>query len=127
MIKLYAFRLLISTFVLLPLWGVRAQAPGEGARVNLQLKQAGFVTVAINDAKGKRIRNLFGGKWLEAGNQMQVWDGLDDTCQPVPAGNYQWKGLVHQGLQTEFQGAFNSPGDPPWLTAEIGGAILCAG
>lgn len=96
-------------------------AAEAGVQVQLQLPKAGFVTVAIDDANGKRVRNLIAEKWLEAGSQSVKWNGLDDAGEPLPPGNYRWKGLMHAGVTSEFEGAFNSPGTPPWLTAEIPG------
>src|SRR5690606_14677237 len=76
----------------------------SATEINLQLTKPGFVTLAIDDTGGKRIRNLLGEKWLEAGSHTIPWNGLDDSGEPVPAGDYHWKGLMHDGITTRFVG-----------------------
>ncbi len=90
----------------------------SGEKIAYQLEAPGFVTLAIEDAQGGRVRNLVSSVWREEGAQCEVWDGLDDGGKPVPPGEYRWKGITHRGVSTHFIGAFNSPGDPPWITAQ---------
>lgn len=89
-----------------------------GAAIPFQLDKPGFVTVAIDDETGRRVRNFISSVWFQAGRQSCAWDGLDDTGNPVPVGKYQWKGIVHDGVSTAFLSAFNNPGTPPWVTAD---------
>jgi len=95
-----------------------ATSRGAGCEVAYRLEQPGYVTLAIDDASGRRVRNLVSCGWREAGRQADWWDGLDDTGKPMPKGGYRWKGIVHRGIGSYFIGAFNSPGDPPWVTAQ---------
>lgn len=92
--------------------------PQERCEVAYQMKEPGFVTLAIDDANGQRVRNLVSSGWREAGAQRDQWDGLDDAGKPVPMGEYRWKGMTHGGIGSYFVGAFNAPGDPPWITAQ---------
>lgn len=108
-----------GTFLLLLVACRPVHAAEVGAEVEFRLEKPGFVTVAIDTSEGKRVRNLMGETWLDAGRHRVPWNGLDDAGEPVPAATYRWKGLVHEGLHAAFEGAFNSPGNPPWLTAEI--------
>jgi hypothetical protein len=119
-LRLRIATLFLSALALIFIPAVQAApASGEGSEVRFSLAKAGFVTLAIDDAEGKRVRNLIGQTWLEAGPQVIPWDGMDDAGEPVLPGNYRWKGLVHDGVTSEFAGTFNAPGTPPWLTAEI--------
>ena len=37
----------------------------------------------------------------------------------MPVGTYRWRGLVHEGISSRFEGVVYSPGDPPWVTSEV--------
>lgn len=101
-----------------------AMAAGEetargGTQVGYHLDKSAFVTLVIEDAEGRRVRNLVSSVWREAGELSEKWDGFNDSGEPVPAGSYRWRGIVHEGISTHFIGAFNSPGSPPWPTAQV--------
>ena len=80
------------------------------------LDQPGQVTLVIDDAQGRRVRNLLAAAARPAGDHEEAWDGLDDRGQVAPAGEYRWRGLSHAPITSHFQGAFYSPGNPPWVT-----------
>ena len=71
----------------------------------------GKATLVIEDANGKRIRNLISSQPMRKGEHRIVWDGADDDGVIVPPGEYRWRSISHPGLspvyQTEF---FNAPG-----------------
>ncbi|MBA3685223.1 MAG: hypothetical protein H0W72_08285, partial [Planctomycetes bacterium] len=81
------------------------------------------VTLAIDDAKGKRVRNLLAAAERKAGANTDRWDGLDDQGKLVEPGSYTVKGLSHDGLHLTYEGSFASPGNPPWNTADGKGAF----
>ena len=98
-------------------------------------KAAARFTVAINDAAGKRVRNLGGdllpeeyadpqaGTAADGSKRVVVpWDGLDDNGRLVPPGEYKVVGLAHEGLGAEYQMCFYNPGTPPWDTRNGSGA-----
>ncbi len=94
-------------------------------------KAAARVTLAINDAAGKRIRNLAGDLLPEDytvatdrdTRTLEVpWDLLDDGGTLVPAGDYRVAGLTHGGLGAEYEMCFYNPGTPPWDTTAGNGA-----
>ncbi|MBY0356382.1 MAG: hypothetical protein K2W82_00155 [Candidatus Obscuribacterales bacterium] len=62
----------------------------------------GKATVVIEDSSGKRIRNLLSGKTMNKGLQAILWDGCDDSGNPVKPGAYNWRSLHHSGIQPEF-------------------------
>ena len=94
-------------------------------------KTAGRFTLAINDAQGRRVRNLAGdfepAAYLvkEDGDERIVevlWDCLDDHGRLVAPGTYRTVGLTHEGLAAEYERCFYNPGTPPWETADGRGA-----
>ncbi len=80
------------------------------------LDQPAQVTLVIDDAQGQRVRNLLAAGARPTGDHEETWDGLDDRGQAAKAGEYRWRGIVHGPITSHFQGAFNSPGNPPWVT-----------
>jgi hypothetical protein len=87
------------------------------------LPAAARVTMAIDDAQGRRVRNLTAAQPRQAGANAEHWDGLDDAGKPVPAGDYRFTGLHHGGIHANWIMSFCSPGNPPWTTADGRGAF----
>jgi hypothetical protein len=94
-------------------------------------KSAARFTVAINDANGKRVRNLAGDVTPEdytvattdTTRTIEVkWDMLDDQATLVKPGTYQAIGLTQEGLNAEYEMCFYNPGTPPWETRAGNGA-----
>ncbi|VTT97610.1 sigma-70 family rna polymerase sigma factor : RNA polymerase sigma factor, sigma-70 family OS=Singulisphaera acidiphila (strain ATCC BAA-1392 / DSM 18658 / VKM B-2454 / MOB10) GN=Sinac_7453 PE=4 SV=1: Sigma70_r2: Sigma70_r4_2 [Gemmataceae bacterium] len=83
-----------------------------------------FVTVAVDDAKGVRVRNLLdavevanlGGDPDANGPQVLPveWNGLDDDGRPLPDGSYRVRGCSHPGVKLVYEYSFLNPGTPPW-------------
>ena len=55
--------------------------------IAFELPQAGFVRLAIHDARGRLVRTLVSG-WQPAGTQRVQWSGEDDTGRRVASGVY---------------------------------------
>jgi hypothetical protein len=90
-------------------------------------EKATHVTVVIENAQGRRVRNLLGdadpaeyGSAIKDGQrQLEVlWDGLDDTGKLVPVGTYSVRGLTRGAFDAVFDATFYNPGTPPWYTAD---------
>jgi hypothetical protein len=77
-----------------------------------------FVTLAIDDERGKRIRNLIGAEARKSGPNVELWDGTDDQGQPLAAGSYRWRILRHSGVDVQYLMSYGNPGSPPWATAD---------
>jgi hypothetical protein len=83
-----------------------------------------FCTVVIDDAQGRRVRNLLDMVECEklggdpASGQPQTmsleWNGLDDYGYAAPPGDYRVRGCSHAGLQATYEYSFLNPGSPPW-------------
>lgn len=74
------------------------------------------VTIAIDDDNGNRVRNLFGQYPRKAGDNSDLWDGLDDAGNPVKAGNYHVTVLHHEPIEIELFNSLYSSAIPPWDT-----------
>jgi hypothetical protein len=96
------------------------------------LPKAGYVTLVLEDAQGKRVRNLIGGQFYEAGNHVFNYDGMDigitkQHAQPgtgyqivrsiIKPGQYTVRGLLRDkvGLSYDFT-VYPNTGNPPWPT-----------
>ena len=100
---------------------VQARVPADAATF----------TVAIDDAQGRRVRNLAGGfgvadltveKQGGIATVETMWDGLDEAGQLVGPGTYKVHGLTQGGLNGYYEMSFYNPGTPPWQTSDKRGA-----
>lgn len=62
----------------------------------------GLSSAAIYDATGQVVRELQHAVPEEPGPHSLIWDGLDRTGRPVPAGAYTWRRLQMPGLRTTW-------------------------
>jgi sugar lactone lactonase YvrE len=108
----------------IPAWEVVAaeEQPEGPIKITYTLATDQRVTLAIDDARGRRVRNLLPAAERKAGFHTELWDGLDDQGQVIPPGSYTVKGLSHDGLHLTYEDSFASPGHPPWNTADGRGA-----
>ena len=107
-----------------PVWELAAAAekPEGPVKIAYTLAKDQRVTLAIDDAQGRRVRNLLAAAERSAGANVDLWDCLDDRGNLVPPGAYTVKGLNHDGLHLTYEGSFASPGNPGWNTADGKGA-----
>ena len=70
--------------------------PPRGIPITVQLEKESFVTLAIDDSRGNRVRNLIAETLLPAGENTIYWDGADDhgRMNIGPHGNYEIKGTL---------------------------------
>ena len=107
--------------------------------VRFTLKEAGYVTLVLEDGDGKRVRNLVSETWFPAGDNVAWWDGTNDLLRDVEAarhgvyhvpaqlvapGTYHVRGLVRQGIDLRYEFTVYNPGRPPWPTADHTGGWL---
>ena len=86
------------------------------SEISYTLPEAANVTIVVEDAQGRRVRNLVADAPREEGKNVETWDGYDDAGNPCAAGEYRWRGLTHGKIESRYAGSFYSPGDPPWRT-----------
>ncbi len=101
-------------YVLLGLAAIPEVGRGQGPAVVYALEQAGQVSLLLQAADGRVVRELLHAARREAGPQREVWDGLDERGQPVPAGTYTWKLLASDGLKAEYLMSLGTTAVPPW-------------
>lgn len=131
--------LLLLLLFLLVTFHLYAQRSPDVIPVQFTLKQAGYVTLVIEDNKGTRVRNLIAETWFPAGKNTVQWDGLDDLGRDIDAakhgvysipgklvmpGQYRVRGLVRGPVRTHYELATYSTGTPPWRTEDHTGAWL---
>jgi len=107
-----------------PAWlAAKAPEPRGAAPIAFTLPKEGYVTLALEDAKGNRVRSLVGGVKFAAGQQTVLWDGLDDRDELLPAGEYRWVGLSRDSIDIHWLMSFYQPNPhTPWDTADGTGA-----
>ena len=74
------------------------------------------VTIAIDNAEGKRVRNLFGQFPRSKGKLTDYWDGLDDHGKPVPPGEYTVTVVDHEPFRLRLYNSVYNAATPPWPT-----------
>ena len=116
---------------------IQAVASGDPAStgeplipVSFSLPADGYVTLAIDDARGVRVRNLVSDTFFTVGRHTVSWDGLDESGRipgpfagiyetvgaPVAPATYTVRGLYHAPFDLRYEMSVYSPGTPPWLT-----------
>ena len=100
---------------------VQTATPGP-VKISYNLPYDARVTLAINDATGKRVRNLIPAQQRKKGKNTERWDGLDDAGTPVPPGRYNYTAIYHNGIHTNWIMSFANPGNPTWDTKDGKGA-----
>ena len=99
------------------------ETPQGPVAISYKLPYDARVTLAINDANGKRVRNLVPALPRKKGKNVDRWDGLDDTGKPVPPGRYTYTALYQKGVHANYIMSFNNPGNPTWQTSDGKGAF----
>ncbi len=107
--------------------------------VRFTLKEPGVVTLVIDDAQGKRVRNLVSETFFPAGENTAWWDGLDDLGRDTEAarhgiyhvpgtyvtpGTFTVRGLVSKGATLKYEFSLYNAGTPAWSTADNTGGWL---
>ncbi len=82
-------------------------------RIRIPVKQPleGKLTVVVETAEGKRIRNLISGQDAAAGMQMIEWDGRDEVGNLVVPGTYRFRTASHPGITPIFKMQFSNGGE----------------
>ena len=107
--------------------------------IRFHIPAAAFVTLVIEDASGKRVRNLISDTHFPAGDNVGWWDGTDDLARDVESaahgiyhvpgsfvqpGMYRVRGLAHGPIGLHYEFSVYNSGSPAWETADHTGAWL---
>ncbi|MFW6059262.1 MAG: PA14 domain-containing protein [Phycisphaeraceae bacterium] len=106
-----ARRCLTTLMVMCSMGWAHAEAPHT---LRYELEDAGRVSMAVYDARGRLVRELMRGETKPAGAHQIQWDGLDRAGRPVPPGEYEWRLLRTPGLRAEYITTLgtDTPGPP---------------
>ncbi len=107
--------------------------------IHFQLPEEGFVTLVIEGADGRRVRNLTAETKFPAGENTVWWDGMDDLlrdnqaaahglyhipAQFVAPGGYRVRGLWRKAVDLRYEFSIYNAGNPAWEIADKTGAWL---
>jgi hypothetical protein len=107
--------------------------------IHFTLKAAGYVTLVIEDATGRRVRNLVSEMPFPAGDNVAWWDGTDDLGRDpeaarhgvyhvpgafVAPGAYRVRGLFGREVNLRYEFPVYTAGSPAWNTEDHTGAWL---
>ena len=107
--------------------------------IKFAIPDDGEVTLVIEDASGKRVRNLVSQAPFPKGENTAWWDGTDDLGRDpaapahgvyiippkfVAPGSYAVRGIWHKPLDLRYEFSVYSPGDPPWPTTDAAGGWM---
>ncbi|YCM42796.1 hypothetical protein V2O64_15925 [Verrucomicrobiaceae bacterium 227] len=124
---------------LLPTTATAAKEVNAPIPVTFEMASDGYVTLVIEDATGKRVRNLIADTFFPKGGNTVYWDGTDDLGrdpdapshglysippQFVAPGSYTARGLSHPQINLHYEMSVYSPGNPAWPTADGSGGWM---
>jgi hypothetical protein len=84
------------------------------------------VTLVVNDAAGRRVRNLVVRQPSTSTSFEQAWDLRDEEGKLVQPGQYQWRAITWPTLQARYEFTVypnvsqHAPENAPWLTGVNG-------
>jgi hypothetical protein len=98
---------------------------GTGAiAVPYRMPVDGELTLGLFDKSGQLLKWIVQDEYRYAGENTQLWDGLDQRGNPVAAGDYELKAVYHPLLSLEYLLTVAAPGTPPWPTPDDRGDWL---
>jgi len=122
-----------------PAFTSAAHGAERGIPIRFHLAKPGNVTLVIEDADGKRVRNLVSDTPFPAGDNVAWWDGTDDLARDteaarhglyqIPArfvapGRYRVRGITHRPVHLRYEFAVYTNGRPAWETEDGRGGWL---
>lgn len=95
-------------------------------QLSYEIAQPGNLTLAINDAQGRRVRNLISREPAESGKFAQSWNLKDEEGSFITPGTYSWSAITLPQLQPKYEFtvypnvSMIAPGNSPWLNGHNG-------
>jgi len=74
------------------------------------------ITLQLFDRNGQSRRILVAQQDRPAGMNIERWDGLDDHGNPLPSGEYLWKGIYHAPIAAKYRFSVHNSGTPAYPT-----------
>jgi hypothetical protein len=116
-------RVCFSAALFAVIWTCSGVAGWCGAPIHFHTDRPGYVSLNLYRADGSLARQLLTAKWMESGDHEEVWDGLTAPTasragSQLPAGDYAWKAIFHEGLGLKLRGWACNGGVRPWESAD---------
>lgn len=105
---------------------VQAKSVADPTTIAVTLPADGYLTLAIDDASGHRVRNLVTREKRKKGENLIGWNLMNEQGVGVPAGKYNWKAIYYPGLHHKYEMTVypnvsqHAPGNSPWLNEMSG-------
>ena len=110
-----------------PIPELKPEQPEEAPfAIDYEIPEEGYLTVAIDDEDGNRVRNLMANVDLPVGKYSARWDLKGADGKYVEPGNYRAKAIYHPPLKLEYEMTAypnvttHFPDRAAWLTAQSG-------
>lgn len=95
-----------------------APEPPTPLTFDYELPEDADVSVALFDDRNRIVKHIVAEGSRQAGKVVENWDGLDMNGDPLPVGEYRWKGLYHDPITTRYVMSVGNSGQPPYKTAD---------
>ena len=88
--------------------------------------QDGLLTLVVDDAAGRRVRNLVAREQRPTDKQEEPWDLTDEGGRIVPPGTYRYKGITAPPLELRYETTtypnvtLHHPENSAWLNGHAG-------
>lgn len=105
----------------LPPFGKKEEQPSP-LLIRYKMPHDGLATMVIDDANGRRVRNLFARHHRTAGPHEQEWDGKDLDGKYVLPGTYTWRLITSKQIELHYQFTVypNVKDNPGWQVGHHG-------
>ena len=139
MLRIGSVRFIYTLIALMPAAPAFCAESHPPIPIRFSLTEPGLVTLVVEDADGRRVRNLLSETPFPAGDNVAWWDGLDDLGRDpdaarhglyqlparfVSPGEYRVRGLVHPPIHLRYEFSIYNAGSPAWETEDNRGAWL---
>ncbi len=88
-----------------------SRAEASRIRIPVDMPRDGKATVVLDDAGGRRVRNLASALPLPAGRTLLEWDGRREDGTLAAPGSYRVRVATHDGLSYELLPTFGNGGE----------------
>ncbi len=106
-------------FAALPVFAAAPEAAAAaGAVIRYELPAERFVSLNVTRPDGWVVRELIVDEKQRAGPHTVPWDGRDNYGRMLPAGEYAFRVLTHQGITWDYVASVGNSGTPAWPTAD---------
>ena len=83
---------------------------------NYELPREGETTIQLFNEENESVRILVAQQRRPTGVNTESWDGLNKDGDPLPAGEYSWRGVVHDPIEVKYRFSVHNSGNPPYPT-----------